>query len=809
MLRKSMLVLLVFLILAVSVSALEFNGTVYDLNGTALSDVTVNLSNYTLGASGPTLDSSVNVTTNGSGWFNVSMDDNSAAMYKPIIFHTNTTFNFVDYVGRALPSLPYTEFSGLTEVNFYLKEAGTINITAINSSGDIISFGYIVKDTKLGYEVSMNTNVSNVGELVYLPRDRNYSIMIWPVSGTGQNFVPVSYEWNNFSQTVDEDIGAISSYNGTTRTLHKQFNVTESYARITGYVNGSDYDVEQWSNLTVVPFVLEPSGMIFTSQGTLPYNASAWNGSQSDFYNTTSGLYNITLPYASEETVKYILYASGYNGTTYLGSYRNITVTSDLDEFNFTMYGLLGETANVSQSDSAGGANWLVWTKKLALNLINSTGIHSSVTAHTETTVDYSSYSCMEFTFMEDISTAVGTFRIPLLNVTGIKEINIYSNSFAPKRVSEKSVSQLTDTNVTNITLLPFRPGGGGIPGQDIILGSLITMSLYHSNTSCDIPNPPSKCNFADSTNLNDFTPLKYIVGGGDVSFRMGTGGVLVHYVKTDMLASGPPDALFEENTGVTSSSFDSALKFGSSGPSTYDYVLISMPYSESAGSGLDDSKQVNLSIPVLYDDDWNVIWNASLNGTNGSELAANFSHYNAHQNEWEALLGNSTCISGTLNASTELNISNPCYINTSSNRIWIRLPHFSGTSPSISGSTTAAAASSSSSSSGGGSVISAADTVEEVKEVKEPEVKKEVKKVEKPEPPKTEEKITAAAVTEKVAPEKPAPSKEAKKKSLAGMAFAQLGEILTDLTWLWIAIVVIAILAGLGVYFYRKNMKK
>ena len=45
--------------------------------------------------------------------------------------------------------------------------------------------------------------------------------------------------------------------------------------------------------------------------------------------------------------------------------------------------------------------------------------------------------------------------------------------------------------------------------------------------------------------------------------------------------------------------------------------------------------------------------------------------------------MGQTNC---TRNVS-QLNSTTPCYIDTTNNRIWMRLPHFSGTKPSISGS--------------------------------------------------------------------------------------------------------------------------
>jgi len=170
----------------------------------------------------------------------------------------------------------------------------------------------------------------------------------------------------------------------------------------------------------------------------------------------------------------------------------------------------------------------------------------------------------------------------------------------------------------------------------------------------------------------------------------MGVGGVLVHYVDVDMMASGPPPAMFEQdstNLESTTGGFSKAMRFGSNGPTIYDYVLISMPYTQGiSGSqtGLNETAEVNMSIPAFYDEDWNVVWNTSLNGTNATFLAGNNSHYNTYQSEWQTLMGNNTCVNST--GLSEINSSYPCHIDIANNRIWIRLPHFSGTSPDVDG---------------------------------------------------------------------------------------------------------------------------
>ena len=94
----------------------------------------------------------------------------------------------------------------------------------------------------------------------------------------------------------------------------------------------------------------------------------------------------------------------------------------------------------------------------------------------------------------------------------------------------------------------------------------------------------------------------------------------------------------------------------------------------------------------MFYDDNWNVIWNVTANGTNAGALAGNNSHYSTYQNDWGNLTQSQRCASANVTSYLQINGTNPCYIDNSTNRIWVRLPHFSGTGPSVSGSVVAAA---------------------------------------------------------------------------------------------------------------------
>lgn len=677
------LILFAFSVFSLSfVSAWTLSGTVYDDLGNALNNTNVTIASmFAPGGGAPTFFNENTTQSNASGFFNLTVLDNSTRNYLITLKHSNSTTNKVDFVGQSLPYFPNQMFSSNMNINFYMKPAGTINITAINSTGDRINFNYQIKDSQLGYTLDNNWNTQNGASEadVYLPLDKNYSIMIYPRG----NSMPLSYSWTNFTSQTNYAIDSLSNYTASSRVLLKQFNTTSSMLSVTGYINGSSLGINGWDNFTVIPMIMESGRFIFLQHSAMPYNMGSWVG-QSDSYNFSTGFFNITLP-GPAETQTILLYVSALNGSNYYGSYKNITMSyGGNGEYNFTMYGLLGSlTKNISMGGSGfGGTN--IATKMMSLNLINATDnqtLNMATETHVEVVLDYSSIGVSEFVVTDSVSAGNSAFYLPMLNISGSKEINVFSNNFAPRRVDQRTAAQLVIDNTIGLSNFNPQTRDGGHTGASI------NMIMITSNSSCDIPNPGVACyKGSPNGNMADFNPISAIMGGGKISFRMGYGNVSVHYVNVDMLASGPPDAAFDSQTNESiSTGFQSVMKFGSNGPKIYDYVLVSMPYDERL---LKEFQPVNISIPLLYDENWNVIWNVSANGTNPNALSGNYSHYAGKESAWGNLTQSNICTRGILTSSNQINETNPCYIDTSNNKIWIRIPHFSGTEPQVSGVT-------------------------------------------------------------------------------------------------------------------------
>ncbi len=706
MMKFKIYILVIFLFCLGSAYAFQFNGTVYDVNGVALNNSVINITirNSDFSISGYNF-----TTANASGWFNLTVSEISNGFYEPKITWRNATSNAIEWVGQTLPSFPQIMLTQVAGTSFYLKQAGTINITSINSSAARISFKYQIKDQKLGYSIADNFASSSVSEAnIVVPRARNYSIMIYP-----DQSMPVSYNWNNFSATQDYDVNSLSRYNFTRKTLSYQFNTTMNIIRLTGYINYSG--INGWNTFTVVPYLLEPGNMVHANFGDMPYNISGFLGG-TDSHNLTSGFYNISLPSTPAETSSILLFATARNGTGYYGSFRNLTnVASNLNQFNFSaMTGLFGSPANISMEDTTGG-QVNITTAKQVFNIVNSTNASlNEANVHAEITLDYSALGLEvgEFTWMVDSGQgSAAQLSIPLLNRTGVKEINIFAGGgdYAPKRLAPTAAQITSNTiaNLYNVTLSSFDPGD--ISGT--LSNSNIFMGLTFSNSTCSVPlgtDFPASCFITglggNQTTLDNFNPMQAVMGGATLNFIMGKTdsssnldlGII--YVNVDMLASGPPDAAFDSSVSESSGTgFSGAARFGSGGPTIYDYVLVGLPYSTSAGSGLNENGNVNISLPNFYDDNWNLIWNVTSNGSNAGALGGNFSHYSARQSEWSHLLNGTVCHTN----SSSINVTNPCYIDRSNDMVWVRLPHFSGTGPQIGGSVLAATTTTSSSSSG------------------------------------------------------------------------------------------------------------
>jgi hypothetical protein len=545
---------------------------------------------------------------------------------------------------------------------YYASLDNNITSFTITDKG-IKSFQYYVKDVKLGYPVAEHFGSLLQQAYIHLPADRNYSIEMFP-----DRAMPVSFDLNN-----------ISDY-GPSPKIDVEFNITERMIWVSGYVNyNGGYN---FSEIKVIPYLLEPGGMVF-SDYPMPHDMSAWRtpwGTKSDEYNAGIGFYNITL-IGSAMGADIMLFVTARNGTDYYGAFQNITLYSyseDVTDLNLTLLPLLGNVSNISMSNSTDFSKKVnITTKMKSFKLQNTTGGTPNF-AFIEFSVDYTLYfpNATSFSWMSVIQqAAAGIFSLPVISAD-VKQINIFSPDFAPKKTSLKA-SDLTSDPVI-ITLKSFSPGA--IEPEEAFTD--LRIGMFKSTPECNVPYPNgSLCSLLPAEkNLTEFNPLTVIIGGGDISFRMKqvSTNITVHYNKVDLLASGPPDALFDSNSTertIVDGAVAEAWRFGSSGPEIYESVLIGVPYNKSLHLPTDN---FSVRIKYFYDEDWNVIWNISKNTT--AQIPSDYrvyltDKYNAYVN-----------ISKPAMQCSKTNMTSTCYADTTAGMIWIQIPHFSGVAPEISG---------------------------------------------------------------------------------------------------------------------------
>jgi len=660
------LVLLSF-VLCINAADVQFSGYTYNTTENALNSTNITIEIYD---SFMNLDSTFSNMSNASGYWSINITDTTLNNNLVKFIPRHFTEGRLDKIGANLPAFPYSVISSvlnLTTINFYLREGATINITAVNESNDEINFTYMLKDTKLGYDIESDWTSQVTQKSIYVPADRNYSVEIFP-----NMQLPVYYELNNLSDYASP------------KKVNKVFNATTKSVRVSGRVNLSN-GTGTFEEVSIVNYLMEPGDMVFAGQ-PMPYNLSAWFSGGEDSYNATTGTYNLTVP-ATAESSKTLMFAIGKSGGRYYGAFRNITLViggGAVNNFNFTLYQLLGNGTNIPVS-TAGGGSMNIGANQTNFQFVNSSGDALTTTSgHIEVELEYSKLdaSMPDFTWMEDVSeTGGGKFSLPLLNYA-VKKMNIFSQTYAPKKLTY-TAAQINNTPV-NISLTSFNPGGIG--GNDI---SGIQMRMIRSSATCDVPMFPSSCDLSGAgmggqQSEDDFKPLNAVISGAKISMIIAKDNVMVHYINVDMLASGPPDAAFDESAS-SSSSGASAIedwRFGSLGPEIYDSLIVSFPYTSST---VDESQDINVSIPKLYDNDWNTVWDTSTNGTDG--IATNLTDYADYNTSW---------FSGINCSKTDKSAN--CFVNTSLDRIWIRIPHFSGTGPSTTGTSTSSGTSSPSS---------------------------------------------------------------------------------------------------------------
>jgi hypothetical protein len=709
----------------------RFSGYVKNETGSFQNATNVSIYQFSEGVNGPPTETLItSALTNENGLFTLSgIDASGSKFYKlKLIYYNQSNPYQALKVGPNLPQFPaemfYPKIFGEGEnrpvydfmvppsfngTTLYLGPAGTINISATNGS-DVQRFGYMLMEQGTGFPIESNANTNVTNAQIIVPVGRTYTLMLIRANSQFVNS-PVcggNYMNDTACMTPPKPNSTLSIDSGG-QVLNVNMNLAITRKNLYGCIGASGNSSSIKNITSILPKMTPWSGFVppvtpdvqdinLSNQYILNYSDVRCVGKIAWF--------NITLL-----SNPYLVEFYGRNDTMgstseYQAGFQNVTMTDNVN-INVTLVPLAGTfyTATMGDIVRQTGTN----TTKFTIRIQNSTGgAITSDKPHIELLVKNNVFGSLTF-IIED--TTNGAFRLALpLNST--VKAKIFSNNAPPK---EKIVNlSLGELNITLISLGAGGDGGfrrmnssGQLEMMNITSSSFnINMSFIRATSDCNVVAPADSC-YLTSTSASGFNPFLAMVAG-KVNMQMKlSSGIGITFYNFDMFAAKQPpmESVMDNNAISGGSSANQVWQFGSFVPAdVYDYAIVSIPYSDSV---INDSARINMTIPMLYDENWNVVWNSTrgdttVNITSGVDdyLGDNSNRsYNSTGYRNFMQTGGSVCNS----TNSSLTGSNPavyCYVNTSSNLIYLRVPHFSGIAPNIVG--TAPASSSGSSDTGG-----------------------------------------------------------------------------------------------------------
>jgi hypothetical protein len=631
-----------------------------------------------------------------------------AEMYYPKIFG----------LGENIPVYEFMRPPSLNGTTFYLGSAATLNISA-NNGTDAQRFGYMVMEEGTGFPIESNSNANVTNVQIVVPTNRAYTVM---VMRNNNAFVNYPFAVCDGAFMNDTACRTPPRSNSSVRPVISgqviNVNVSMVIYRKSMYgcigVSGNSTPITNIS--LILPKMTPWTGFVPPVRADVQdLNLSNTRQLNYSDYRCPGKVawYNFSVLNSNYFVEFYGRNNTSYSGGEFVGALQNGSFNSENsgENINITMYPLAGifSTPTFGEVSQGIGTN----TTKFTIRIQNSSG--SAITQdrpHIEVTLKNSSLFG-EITYVVEPTNGSFSLMIPRI-VTG--KVKVFSNNAPPKeRVLNLSQSEL------NITLINMQAGDGGFKrknssGQLELMNISedsfnIAMNFFRTGGICDSIPIDSTCNLT-STGVRNFNPFLALVAGKvNMQMRLSS-GVSIIFFNFDMFsAKQPPMESVMNNQAISGNgSASQTWEFGSFVPAdVYDYAVISIPYSDSV---INDSAEVRMRIPYLYDESWNVVFNSS-RGDTSSNLTSDIDDYLGNSNNRSF---NSTGYSGFVNSTgvlcnrtnSTITGSNPavyCYIDTSNNLMYMRVPHFSGVSPSISASAPATSSSTTTtgSSSGGG----------------------------------------------------------------------------------------------------------
>ncbi len=748
-LLASLVVVLGLLSTSSSAYGFEFNGTVLmpNMSGANGTNVTVTIIGNLSNPQGLHRAWSWSAITNSSGYFNFSfINDTNNSIYQ---------ISMKKHSGGALAAAAWTNISAnytgsifapcgkeaivneLSNSTFYLTPAVNINITTGNETLNTwVAHNGMIIDEKLGVIVdtwrgsnsntsvgtfnngsTFNTKWSNflIGNesqhWAVLPADRNYTVVVWTAYAWNETNIALDANWNTTRGSPPRVIRITNTSNyfvgeSEARTITLDLNLTTD--RITGTESGQHqvpglYSVNgtvkiypgyssnsqlNYTRVVAYPYIREAGNLTLYDVPILNCTGFDENINSSNFQN---GWFNISLLGGQE----YILAAfANDSATTYYAGFTNLSVNkSNIGNStqNITIY-----VKPIAGSFYANNETGPVNTSMTVFQFINgdtNTTLNDTVKVKVNAV-----YNGTEMNWVT-MTNHTAAFSMPLWNGTAV-DVTAYSTRYAP-RTYRVTAAQIDARQHINISLYNFRledpdTDQATTPG---------TIQYLISNASCNLPKPIPACNLTslDSVDFGAWQQAEtlYI---NNKSLRITLSGIIVHYVDFDSSVSGAPEAAFDASaTTLTSGdNYYSTWKIGSKAPEElYDWVLVGIPYDTTY---YNEDGVFNVTLSNLYDDAWTGVWDTAEQGRLAANNLADFDDYNQ---TWF------TGMNCDRNIDTRINTTQSCFLNTTSNYIWLNLPHFSGVAVKLKGVAVegAAAAATTGGTSGGGAAAGADST--------------------------------------------------------------------------------------------------
>lgn len=704
----------------------RFSGYVKNESGGYQNGTNVSIYRWQEGQNGPPTETLMGSTlSNENGAFTLSgLSSAGGVLYKlKMIYYNQTDSSQALKIGTILPQFPSEmyypqEFHGnyefmrppsLNGTTFYLGSAATINITA-NNGTTAQRFGYMLMEQSTGFMIESNSMANVTNAKIVVPTGRTYTLMLIRANSAFRQIGGCNGRFMNDSAcpTPPKSNSTISpSTDG--QVINVDMDMTISRVQSYGCI-GVEGNSSTITNISVIlPRMTPWTGFVpparpdvqdinLTNTGQLNYSDSRCLGK--------IAWYNISLLNAN-----YLMEFYGRNDTSarggeFVGAFQNVSFggqsSGTNNNVNITLGRMAGNfrAATTSEMLMGTGTN----TSKFAIRIQNSTGgAITQDTPNVELHVRNNVFGEMTY-IIEEMTNGTFYLALPLNSTVKAK---IFSNNAPPKeKVVNLSLGEL------NITLTTLSGGDAGFRRKNAS-GQLemanisddsfgINMSFIRASASCNVISPDSSCYLTTSLARN-FNPLAALVAGKiNMKMSLPSTGISITFYNFDMFAAKQPpmeSVLNNQSSGGGAST--PVWEFGSFVPAdVYDYAVVGIPYSD---ADINDSAPVNMSVAQLYDENWNAVWNYSA-GDRPSSLSASVDDYLGNANNRSY---NSTGYRDLLNGGIVCNATNSsvasavagtyCYIDTSSNIIYMRVPHFSGVAPSVTGSAPSSASSSSS----------------------------------------------------------------------------------------------------------------